>query len=237
MAEGRSPRDINLFMAKLARQANRYDDMVDFMIWAVAEEDELNEDDRNLLAVGFVYVTTAARRARHVVVQAEKTEKVRNDNELVVATKDLREKIESNITTSCHRFLGLLNLKRLPPTTTADEMIIYYKLQGDFYRYLGEFFTGDDFKGATARALDAYVLSQDIARELYPPTHNTRLCLVLNISVFYYDCLKTINMACVIAQRGYDEAIEHESYTGERNVTLDMLRRNIAIWTPQIQDG
>lgn len=68
--------------------------------------------------------------------------------------------------------------------------------QGDYYRYLAEFATGDERKDAADESLMAYKVASNIAVKDLTSTHPIRLGLALNFSVFYYEILNSPERAC-----------------------------------------
>ena len=52
--------------------------------------------------------------------------------------------------------------------------MFYYKMKGDYHRYLAEFATGNDRKEAAENSLVAYKAASDIAMTELPPTHPIR---------------------------------------------------------------
>lgn len=62
-----------IFMARVADQAERYDDMLDFLIQVIEnKETELTADERNLLSVGFKNYINSARTAWRTIEAIEK---------------------------------------------------------------------------------------------------------------------------------------------------------------------
>lgn len=79
----------------------------------------------------------------------------------------------------------------IPAASTGESKVFYYKMKGDYHRYLAEFATGNDRKQAAEHSLVAYKSASDIAMTELPPTHPIRLGLALNFSVFYYEILNS----------------------------------------------
>ena len=115
--------------------------------------------------------------------------------------------------------------------------------QGDYYRYLAEFATGQERKDVAENSLVAYKSASDVALTELAPTHPIRLGLALNFSVFYYEILNSPDRACQLAKAAFDEAIaeldtlSEESYR-DSTLIMQLLRDNLTLWTSDMQaDG
>merc|ERR1712060_94946 len=124
----------------------------------------------------------------------------------------------------------------IPNSTSEEAKVFYYKMKGDYHRYLSEFQTGDARKASASSALDAYQAASGIASSDLPPTHPIRLGLALNFSVFYYEILNSPDKACQIAKQAFDDAIaeldtlNEESYKDSTPI-MQLLRDNLTLWT------
>lgn len=89
--------------AKLAEQAERYDDMAAAMKSVTEQGGELSNEERNLLSVAYKNVVGARRSSWRVISSIEqKTEG--NDKKQQMA-REYREKIESELQEICHDVL------------------------------------------------------------------------------------------------------------------------------------
>ena len=70
-------------------------------------------------------------------------------------------------------------------STTGESKVFYYKMKGDYHRYLAEFATGNDRKEAAENSLVAYKAASDIAMTELPPTHPIRYIHYPNTRVFF----------------------------------------------------
>merc|ERR1711871_1678266 len=117
----------------------------------------------------------------------------------------------------------------------------YYKMKGDYHRYLAEFQSGDKRKESAALALEAYENASKIANTDLPPTHPIRLGLALNFSVFYYEILNMPDRACHLAKQAFDDAIaeldtlDENSYK-DATLIMQLLRDNLTLWTADNQE-
>merc|ERR1712224_645935 len=132
--------------------------------------------------------------------------------------------------------LGIIEESLIPNSTSEEAKVFYYKMKGDYHRYLSEFQTGDTRKESAGHALDAYQSASAIASSDLPPTHRIRLGLALNFSVFYYEILNAPDKACSIAKQAFDDAIaeldtlNEESYK-DSTLIMQLLRDNLTLWT------
>ncbi|KAL6961044.1 14-3-3-like protein GF14-A, partial [Sarracenia purpurea var. burkii] len=74
-----SPREENVYMAKLAEQAERYEEMVEFMekVVKTVEVEELTVEERNLLSVAYKNVIGARRASWRIISSIEQKEESR----------------------------------------------------------------------------------------------------------------------------------------------------------------
>ncbi|CAO2830600.1 unnamed protein product [Amaranthus hypochondriacus] len=237
-------RDENVYMAKLAEQAERYEEMVEFMekvVSAASEGEELTVEERNLLSVAYKNVIGARRASWRIVSSIEQKEESRGNEDHVSTIRGYRSKIESELSNICDGILKLLDSKLVPAASNADSKVFYLKMKGDYYRYLAEFKTGSERKEAAENTLTAYKAAQDIANADLPPTHPIRLGLALNFSVFYYEILNSPDRACNLAKQAFDEAIAELDTLGEDSykdstLIMQLLRDNLTLWTSDMQE-
>jgi 14-3-3 protein epsilon len=237
------PTDINTLvnMAKLAEQAERYDEMVEAMKSVAKMDVELTVEERNLLSVAYKNVVGARRAASRIISSIEQKEENKGNEQHVAKIKEYRAKIEAELSSICNDILTILDKHLVPSATTGESKVFYYKMKGDYWRYLAEFATGAGRKEAAEHSLVAYKSAQDIALTDLPPTHPIRLGLALNFSVFYYEVLNSPDRACHLAKQAFDDAIaeldtlNEESYK-DSTLIMQLLRDNLTLWTSDVQE-
>ncbi|CAN6478835.1 unnamed protein product [Victoria cruziana] len=244
MSAVESPREENVYMAKLAEQAERYEEMVEFMekVAKTVDVEELTVEERNLLSVAYKNVIGARRASWRIISSIEQKEESRGNEDHVAAIKEYRGKIEDELSKICDGILRLLESHLIPSATAAESKVFYLKMKGDYHRYLAEFKTGAERKEAAESTLLAYKSAQDIALTELAPTHPIRLGLALNFSVFYYEILNSPDRACHLAKQAFDEAISELDTLGEESykdstLIMQLLRDNLTLWTSDIQDA
>eukprot|EP00540_Astrosyne_radiata_P008901 CAMPEP_0116841300 /NCGR_PEP_ID=MMETSP0418-20121206/10844_1 /TAXON_ID=1158023 /ORGANISM="Astrosyne radiata, Strain 13vi08-1A" /LENGTH=248 /DNA_ID=CAMNT_0004471703 /DNA_START=80 /DNA_END=826 /DNA_ORIENTATION=+ len=225
-------RDSLVYKAKLAEQAERFDEMVTDMKEVSKQPQELTVEERNLLSVAYKNVIGSRRASWRVITSIEQ----KGESDKMSIIKDYKAKIESELVDICNDILGIIEESLIPNSTSEEAKVFYYKMKGDYHRYLAEFQTGDSRKASASSALDAYQAASGIATSDLPPTHPIRLGLALNFSVFYYEILNSPDQACQIAKQAFDDAIaeldtlNEESYK-DSTLIMQLLRDNLTLWT------
>merc|ERR1712190_666678 len=113
--------------------------------------------------------------------------------------------------------------------------VFYYKMKGDYYRYIADYATED--------AKNAYEDASKNASKDLAVTHPIRLGLALNYSVFQYEVLQNPDEACKMARTAFEDAIaeldnvQEESYK-DSTLIMQLLRDNLTLWTSdQAEEG
>jgi 14-3-3 protein beta/theta/zeta len=227
--------------AKLAEQAERYDDMAGAMKKVTELGAELSNEERNLLSVAYKNVVGARRSSWRVISSIE--QKTEGSEKKQQMAKEYREKVEKELKDICQDVLNLLDKFLIPKAGNPESKVFYLKMKGDYYRYLAEVAAGEDRAAVVDQSQKAYQEAFDIAKDKMQPTHPIRLGLALNFSVFYYEILNAPDKACQLAKQAFDDAIaeldtlNEDSYK-DSTLIMQLLRDNLTLWTSDTQgDG
>mmetsp|Transcript_21033 Transcript_21033/g.27268 ORF Transcript_21033/g.27268 Transcript_21033/m.27268 type:complete len:256 (-) Transcript_21033:549-1316(-) len=226
-----------VYLAKLAEQAERFDEMVEHIKSVAQFQQELSVEERNLLSVAYKNVIGSRRASWRVISSIEQ----KSDSDKTALITNYKSKIETELEDICEDILNIINEKLIPISTGDEGKVFYHKMKGDYYRYLAEFQTSDKRKTSSSEALEAYQVASTIATKALPPTHPIRLGLALNFSVFYYEILSSPDRACHIAKQAFDDAIaeldtlSEESYK-DSTLIMQLLRDNLTLWTSDNPD-
>lgn len=243
MAENK---DALIQKAKLAEQAERYDDMASAMKEVTKMGgDPLTTEERNLLSVAYKNIVGAKRSSWRVISSIEQKATDKED-----LAKTYRKKIEQELHDVCGEVLELLDnylvakaVDSAPDgATQAESAVFYLKMKGDYYRYLAEVAEGDDKDGVVEDANKAYKKAFEISEIELKSTNPIRLGLALNFSVFHYEIRSEPSEACQLAKKAFDDAIAEldslpeDSYK-DSTLIMQLLRDNLTLWTADQQDG
>ena len=156
-------RDQYVFLAKLAEQAERYEEMVQFMqklVLTSTPASELTVEERNLLSVAYKNVIGSLRAAWRIVSSIEQKEEGRKNEEHVALVKEYRSKVESELSDICASILNLLESNLVPSASASESKVFYLKMKGDYHRYMAEFKVGDERKAAAEDTMLSYKAAQ-----------------------------------------------------------------------------
>jgi len=236
MVADKSERESIVYKAKLAEQAERYDEMADFMKSVAQMGEELTVEERNLLSVAYKNAVGARRASWRIISSVEQKEKSKGNPSNVLLAGQYRSKVEDELNKICHDILELLDEHLIKAATTSESKVFYYKMKGDYFRYISEFSPEGQKEEPAKRAQEAYESATNIATSELNSTHPIRLGLALNFSVFYYEIMNNPEQACKMAQQAFDEAISEldnvseESYK-DSTLIMQLLRDNLTLWT------
>jgi len=235
-------REDNVYFAKLAEQAERYDEMVDAMKKVAAQNAELSVEERNLLSVAYKNVIGSRRAAWRIIASIEQKEKSKGNNNHVSHIKAYQSKIHKELTEIVGDVMKVIDEHLLPNSKSDEAKVFYYKMKGDYYRYKAEFSVDEARKEAAQQSLEGYQQALNAANTSLASTNPIRLGLALNFSVFYYEILNEHQKACDLAKKAFDEAISKlddlsEGSYKDSTVIMQLLRDNLTLWTQGDDEG
>ncbi|VDM00813.1 unnamed protein product [Schistocephalus solidus] len=219
-------------IAKVAEQAERFEDMACAMKILTELGKELSNEERNLLSVAYKNVVGARRSSWRIISSIG--QKQEGSDSRVERTNAYRKKVEEELSKICEEVLGLLSNNLIPNASTTEAKIFYYKMKGDYHRYLAEVQEGELREKATSESQAAYETATQLADKELGNTHPIRLGLALNFSVFYYEIKNQPDKACALAKDAFDKAIaevdniQDETYK-DSTLIMQLLRDNLTV--------
>ncbi|KAH0868632.1 hypothetical protein HID58_075654 [Brassica napus] len=232
---------IQRLMKYCSEQTERYDEMVEAMKKVAQMDVELTVEERNLVSVGYKNVIGARRASWRILSSIEQKEESKGNEENVKRIQNYRKRVEEELAKVCNDILSVIDKHLIPSSTAVESTVFFYKMKGDYYRYLAEFSSGAERKEAADQSLEAYKAAVAAAETGLAPTHPVRLGLALNFSVFYYEILNSPESACQLAKQAFDDAIaeldslNEESYK-DSTLIMQLLRDNLTLWTSDLPE-
>lgn len=227
-----------VFKMKLSEQAERYKDMVGYAKQLVEIKPDMNDEQRNLVSVAYKNVIGVRRAACRSLGAFE--HKCESEDELIKMSEDYRSRIEVEVEEICKDIIGLLDNHLLAKASDDEGRVFFYKMKGDYYRYLGEFKDESARDDIADKSEEAYKKASEYAESLVP-TNPIKLGLALNFSVFYYEIRNSPEKACTLAKSAFDQAISsldgltEESYK-DTTLIVQLLRDNLTLWSSDMDE-
>ncbi|XP_019170856.1 PREDICTED: probable methyltransferase PMT5 [Ipomoea nil] len=202
---------------------------------------ELTVEERNLLSVGYKNVIGARRASWRIMSSIEQKEESKGNENNVKLIRAYRQKVEDELSKICNDILEIIEKHLVPSSKSGEATVFFYKMKGDYFRYLAEFKNDQEKKEAAEQSLKGYEAAFAAANTELPSTHPIRLGLALNFSVFYYEIMNSPERACHLAKQAFDEAISEidtlseESYK-DSTLIMQLLRDNLTLWTSDLPE-
>ena len=218
--------------------------MVEFATaFSQKESTQLSLEERNILSVAYKNVVGSRRAAWRVLnsIEQKESKKEGKNESKKEKVRQYKSQIEEELLKLCREILDLLTNHLIPAAGDAEAKVFYYKMQGDYFRYISEFSKQSERDDAAIKSRDSYESAHKIAEADLDATHPIRLGLALNYSVFYYEILQEREKACDMAKNAFDDAISgldnvSDEYYKDSTLIMQLLRDNLTLWTSDMPD-
>jgi 14-3-3 protein epsilon len=221
-----------IFMARVAEQAERFDDMVDFLRPILKEKGgDFSVEERNLLSVGFKNLIGGKRTAIRTISAIEQNPKYSKFGGALSAYKT---KIEEELQKDCQNIINMIQNDAMKSLSDTEGKAFFLKMIGDYYRYMAESAQGDKLNQARDGALKSYNDAEIVAKELQA-CNPIKLGLALNCSVFYYEVMQDSKKACQLAETALQDAmnkiddVDEETFRDAKSI-IELLKENLTLW-------
>merc|ERR1719281_2132023 len=205
-------------------------------------QEELTVEERNLLSVAYKNAVGSRRASWRIISSVEQKESSKGNEDAAKRAGEYRGIVEKELDDICQKILSLLDDNLIKNSTTGESKVFYYKMKGDYYRYIAEYKAEEAKKSASDNAHEAYKAAMEVAKDQLLVTHPIRLGLALNFSVFYYEVLNNPEEACKMARQAFEDAIaeldnvSEDSYK-DSTLIMQLLRDNLTLWTSDEGEG
>ena len=220
-----------IFMARVAEQAERFDDMVEFLRPLLKEKGgDFSVEERNLLSVGFKNLIGGKRTAIRTISAIEQNPKYSKFGGALSAYK---KKIEGELQKNCQDIIDMIKGDGMK-TQDSEGRAFFLKMVGDYYRYMAESAQGDVLAKARDGALEHYRLAETAGQSLHA-CNPIKLGLALNFSVFHYEVMQDVKRACELGDKALKDALDklddcdEETFRDAQSI-IELLRENLGLW-------
>lgn len=230
-----------IFILKLAEKCERFEEMLENIKKVVLMGQELSIEERNLLSVAYKNCLGPKRTAWRVISSIEQQEEAKGSKNLCLL-RDYKKKIETELNTYCNDVLNITDEYLIKFAYSTESQVFFYKMKGDYYRYIAEYAIGDEHAKASENSSKSYEIATEIAKKELKATNPYILGLALNYSVYYYEVLNDPVKACQLAKKAFDDAIadieliEEDQYKDATTI-MQLLRDNLTLWTSEMEEN
>lgn len=224
-------------MAGMAEQADRYEDMAEYMKRVATMGAEMSSEERNLLSAAYKGCVGARRQSWRALGGLD------TNPDVGVLVSNYRLVIQQELTDKCNEILDLLAKELVPKATDVEAQVFYLKMQGDYFRYLAELsLPGQPEREQRAQAAhNAYQQAIGIADQSLAVGSALRLGLALNLAVFFNEVFNAPDKACQLAKKTLDTAMpqldENRKEDQEGLGILRLLHDNYQLWVSSMDGG
>jgi 14-3-3 protein epsilon len=227
-----TPKNKYIYQALLAEKCHRYKDMVSILEeYAEKKETELNNEERNLLAQAYKNKLEIYRKVLKQLKLKESDEKNKEADNLLNYL-EYKEAYENKMIEKIKEMIDFIN-QLLQKTEDKEGILLYYKLIGDFNRYIAEFAEGDLREKAINDCIDYYPKAYEMAKEIYP-LNIISLGTKLNYSVFLYETIHEREKGIEVAYDSFEIACRQKTRDNVDNKEVDafinLFKDNIIEW-------
>jgi 14-3-3 protein epsilon len=225
------------FIFSLYEDSERFEEIRQHSKYSLSKE--FTQQERQSFYNCYKKVLQARRTVWHPVYVLEKKE---IGKQRVIAW--YRKKLESEMEEVCREVFAVADFQ-IKVSKNLEHKAFFYKMKGDYCRYQAEYQTiseNADLYGVTAvqNAFYSYEQASEIALTEFPPSNILRLSLALNFSVFFYEIIRSVDRALLLARMAYQDGINDlNSVDGqskkETEKLLAMINENIVLWSSETQ--
>ena len=227
-------------MARVAEQAERFEDMVQFLEEAIKAKsgEDFTIDERNLLSVGFKNLIGSQRGAIRTIGAIEQNPKYQKFSG---ALSQYKTKIEKELYDQCMKIVRIVKDKCLGLAVDNESKAFFQKMIGDYYRYVAESASEGTLEEVKQGALSGYKEAETLSKDLNA-CNPIRLGLALNFSVFYYEVMNDHKKACELGEVALTEALEkiddvdEETFRDAKSI-IELLKENLSLWKEEETDN
>ena len=233
-----------VYLAMLAEQCSRYEDMMSFLEDMVkTKTEDLSSDERNLLSIAYKNTISLDRQAIRTLLAYESKEAKKAESPYLEYIREYKTKVQKELEDLCNKINQTIDSNLLPKANTDEAKVFYHKMKGDYDRYIAENVDGDIKKKYSDLGLSAYNAALEAAKSI-DYKNPIKLGLALNLSVFYYEVVGNKEQACKLAQETLDKskealtgADEEEDEVKDAMSIVNLLQENLSMWNSETDDA
>ena len=189
-----------------------------------------------MLSVAYKNLITNQSTSVRTIIAYERKEKKKDKSSHLTYIIEYKKKVFDELKTNCKRVINFIDEYLLKRAKDNEAFVFYYKMKGDFNKYIVEFANGNlkiQTKDSASKAYNEAIKRASKLQTLNP----IRLGLFLNYSNFQYEVLEDHKKAIEIAKNTINEAekklpeIDEDDDENRDLVSIyNLLYENLKMW-------
>ena len=229
--------DKNLYFAKVAEEAGRYDDMFNFLENECKKRtSDFNSEERNFINCAYKNLILNDRSSLRTICYNEARERKRGTQDYLSYAIEYKNKVFKELQKKCKNVLNIIDEYLLKKGKDDEAIVFYYKMKGDYNAYIAQFAEGNIKILAQDSALKAYTEAIKRSSKLWV-LNPVYLELILNYSYFLYEILndkkKAIDIVGSVINKADKELPNIDEDADENRDTVsnyNLLNENLEMW-------
>jgi 14-3-3 protein epsilon len=138
------------------------------------------------------------------------------------------------------KIVNIVKNKCFSLASDDESKAFFYKMVGDYYRYVAESARDATLEQVKNGALEGYNNADKYSKTLNA-CNPIRLGLALNFSVFHYEVMNNHKKACELGEAALTEALEkiddvdEETFRDAKSI-IELLKENLSLWKEEEGD-
>ena len=236
----------NLYLAKYCLEIEKYEDAIKYIDDLIkGKSEELIEEERKIFILIYRRYITDQRNTWKTLYQLEEKEKLMKTG-YVTLINEIRNNIEEIIKITLEKIIYLTNNYILNKVFSNEGRAFFYKVKGDFYRYLSELSYGEELNTYIQNAFQNYKESVTYSSDV-EALNIIKLGNFLNFAVFQYEVMNNTAAAIKIAQHALNDAANELKIIGSDEMIgddikdslrmIEILKENFTNWTTEVNEA
>ena len=233
-------REEYVYLSKLFEKAERYPDMIKSIKEMITINPKLNKEECDIISTGYKNMITDKRNSWRILHSMERREK-KKKSPIVQDIKEIKTHIENEIRDVCQDLQLLVDKYLIPNADEHENLVYFYKLKADYYRYICEFAERKEYDENLKNSEEFYKKAYNISIKNLPVNNCTKVGLVLNYAIFLYEIKGDKKLAFEIAKQAFDESMKfvddlEKPKWRDTLLLIQLLKENLIFWSSEMNE-
>lgn len=235
-------REDYLYLAKIYSKFESFEEMTTCMKNIISLNNTLTKEERSYFSSSQKSFLSEKKHRLIAINGLLKTYMKEDSNNKKNQTKldllkELKKSIEREIYQINYEVQEIIDGYLLPKTKNNEDIVFYYKMKADYYRYMHEMsIKGEEDEDFLTLSEEYYLKAIEKANGNLSQLNFVWLSTILNYAIFLGEIKKDKENAIQVAKKIFENAVQNtEDLNNEKNkeglVVLQLIQENIILWS------